>query len=145
MAEEKEFKHVLVGVDDSDDARLAFQYAIGFAKRRSAQLTIVSVLEESNISVYQALDKDYIHGERGELETHIKTYIKQAKDAGVENVNALVAEGNPGETVVKDVIPSVNPDVLIIGSIAKKGLRRRFGSQAAYMAKYSPISVLVIR
>jgi nucleotide-binding universal stress UspA family protein len=34
---------------------------------------------------------------------------------------------------------------LIIGSIAKKGIARHFGSQAAYMAKYAPISVLVIR
>lgn len=62
-----------------------------------------------------------------------------------KKVRSIVAEGNAGETIVKDVIPHVEPDLLIIGSCAKKGLARRFGSQAAYMAKYSPISVLVIR
>ncbi|MTV81539.1 universal stress protein [Secundilactobacillus folii] len=145
MAEKKVFKHVLVGVDDSEDALLAFDYAIGFAKRRDAELTIVSVLEDHNLSVYQALDKDYIHGERADLEVHLQDYVKQAQAAGVEKVNALVTEGNPGEAIVKDVIPHAKPDVLVIGSISKKGLRRRFGSQAAYMAKYAPISVLVIR
>ncbi|GAX00840.1 universal stress protein [Secundilactobacillus silagei] len=139
------FKHILVGVDDSDDARLAFQYAIATAIQRHARLTIVSILESHELSVYEALDKDYIHGERSELDEHIKSYVKQARDAGVEQVDALVSEGKPGEVIVNDVIPHAQADVLIIGSIAKKGLKRRFGSQAAYMAKYAPISVLVIR
>ncbi|MCI1699123.1 universal stress protein [Liquorilactobacillus nagelii] len=140
-----DFKRILVGVDDSGDALLAFNYAIKRAKISNAELVIVSVLESNEMSVYQALSKDYIHGEREELEQHILKYQKQAQDAGVKKVRSIVAEGNAGETIVKDVIPHIEPDLLIIGSCAKKGLARRFGSQAAYMAKYSPISVLVIR
>lgn len=140
-----DFKRILVGVDDSGDALLAFNYAIKRAKISDAELVIVSVLESNEMSVYQALSKDYIHGEREELEQHILKYQKQAQDAGVKKVRSIVAEGNAGETIVKDVIPHIEPDLLIIGSCAKKGLARRFGSQAAYVAKYSPISVLVIR
>ena len=33
----KEFKHILVGVDDSDDAQLAFRYAINRAKSDGAK------------------------------------------------------------------------------------------------------------
>ncbi|UIF28597.1 universal stress protein [Levilactobacillus brevis] len=139
------FKRILVGVDDSADALLAFNYAIHQAKRDDAELVVVSVLENDDMNVYQALDSDYIHGERRELERHIAKYQKQAEDAGVNKVKMLVAEGDPGETIVKDVIPHVKPDLLIVGSEAKKGARKHFGSQAAYMAKYSPISVLVIR
>ena len=139
------FKHILVGVDDSDDARLAFQYAIATAIQRHARLTIVSILESHELSVYEALDKDYIHGERSELDEHIKSYVKQARDAGVEQVDALVSEGKPGEVIVNVGSVHAHADVFILGSIAKRGLKRRFGSQAAYMAKYAPISVLVIR
>lgn len=145
MTKKTEFQHILVGVDDSEDALLAFRYAIATAKQRHSALTVVSILEDNDVNVFQAMDKDYIHGERSELEQHINTYVQQAKDAGVEQVNAVVSEGKPAEVIVKDVIPHVKPDVLIIGSIAKKGLKRRVGSQAAYMAKYAPISVLVIR
>lgn len=145
MTKKTEFQHILVGVDDSEDALLAFRYAIATAKQRHAALTVVSILEDNDVNVFQAMDKDYIHGEHSELEQHINTYVQQAKDAGVEQVNAVVSEGKPAEVIVKDVIPHVKPDVLIIGSIAKKGLKRRVGSQAAYMAKYAPISVLVIR
>ncbi|WP_034992209.1 universal stress protein [Liquorilactobacillus vini] len=142
---EDDFKKILVGVDDSEDALLAFRYAMKRARATNAELIIVSVLESNEMSVYQALSKDYIHGEREDLEKHILKYQKLAQDAGVKKVRSIVAEGNAGEAIVKDVIPHVQPDLLIIGSYSKKGLARHFGSQAAYMAKYAPVSVLVIR
>jgi len=108
-------------------------------------LIIVSILENDDINVSQALSKDYVPGERDELAQHLDKSQKQAQDAGVTKVHTVIAEGEPGETIVKEVIPHVQPDLLIIGSLAKKGIAKHFGSQAAYMAKYAPIAVLVIR
>jgi len=141
----KEFKHILVGVDDSDDAQLAFRYAINRAKSDGAKLTIVSILEQDNKNVYEAMSKDFIHGQRSDLEAHVQQYQKLAEQFGIKDVTTVVDEGDPGETIVKDIIPALKPDLLVIGSISKKGVRRYFGSQAAYMAKHAPISVLVVR
>lgn len=142
---EMKFHKILVGVDDSHDAQLAFYYAVRYAAENDADLYIVSVLESDEMNVYQALDDDYIHGERSQLEKHTLDFKQQALDAGVKNVTTLVAEGDAGKTIVKDVIPHVQPDLLMIGSYDKPGIARRFGSQAAYMSKYAPCSVLVIR
>ncbi|MFD1671062.1 universal stress protein [Agrilactobacillus yilanensis] len=141
----KTFNKILVGVDDSEDAQLAFRYALNRAKVDKAHLVICSILEPDEINVYQALDKDFVHGQRAELEAHLKGYQKLAQQFGIEDVQIVVAEGDAGETIVKKVIPKVEPDVLVIGAESKKGLKRHFGSQAAYMAKYAPISVFVIR
>ncbi|MFC6202849.1 universal stress protein [Lactiplantibacillus nangangensis] len=141
----KEFKHILVGVDDSDDAQLAFRYAINRAKTDGAKLTIVSILEQDNMNVYEAMSKDFVHGQRADLEQHVLQYEKLAKQFGVKEVRSIVDEGDPGETIVKDIIPAIKPDLLVIGSISKQGVRKYFGSQAAYMAKHAPISVLVVR
>ncbi|CAJ1229521.1 MULTISPECIES: universal stress protein [Lactiplantibacillus] len=141
----KEFKHILVGVDDSDDAQMAFRYAINRAKTDGAKLTIVSILEQQNMNVYEAMSKDFIHGQRKDLEEHVVEYQKLAQEFGVKDVNVVVDEGDPGETIVKDIIPAIKPDLLVIGSVSKQGVRKYFGSQAAYMAKNAPISVLVIR
>jgi nucleotide-binding universal stress UspA family protein len=138
-------KRILVGVDDSDDAILAFDYAINLAKSADSELVIVSVLESDEMNVFQALDHDYVHGERIELEQHILKYQKKAQDAGVKNIRCVVTEGDPGETIVEEVIPAIQPDLLVVGAESKKGLSRRFGSQAAYMAKYAPITVTVVR
>ena len=141
----KEFKHILVGVDDSDDAQMAFRYAINRAKTDGAKLTIVSSLEQQNMNVYEAMSKDFIHGQRKDLEEHVVEYQKLAQKFGVKDFNVVVDEGDPGETIVKDIIPAIKPDLLVIGSVSKQGVRKYFGSQAAYMAKNAPISVLVIR
>lgn len=138
-------KRILVGVDDSDDAILALDYAINLATSVNSELVIVSVLESDEMNVFQALDKDYIHGEREELEQHILKYQKKAQDAGVQNVRCVVTEGDPGETIVGEVIPAIKPDLLVVGAEAKSGISRRFGSQAAYMAKYASITVTVVR
>lgn len=139
------FERVLVGVDDSADAQLAFRYAMHRCIKDGSTLIITSILEDSDMNVYQALTKDYVHGERKELEAHMQEYRKVALDAGVKNVELMVAEGDPGETIVKDVIPSCHADLLVIGSLSKKGIKKYFGSQAAYMAKHAPISVMIIR
>lgn len=139
------FKRILVGVDDSEDAQLAFRYAIHEARENKATLIIASVLERDEMNIYQALDKDYIHGEREDLVKHIEKYRQLALRAGVEKVDTIISEGEAGETIVKEIIPAVDPDLLIIGSMSKQGIKKYFGSQAAYMAKYSPISVMVVR
>lgn len=139
------FHTILVGVDDSPDALLAFQYAIAMAKMNQAQLIIASVLESGEMNVYQALDKDYVHGERHALEAHLNDYVRQAKASSLTEVRAMVSEGDPGKTILEEIIPLVHPDLLIIGAKAQKGLAKHFGSQAAYMAKYADISVLIIR
>lgn len=140
-----DYQKILVGVDDSQDAMAAFQYALHRAKADGAALIIASILESGEMNVYQALSKDYVHGERDELEAHIQEYCHLAEQAGITDVRAVIGEGDPGETIVKTIIPKYEPDLLIIGAEAKKGLAKHFGSQAAYMAKHANISVLIVR
>ncbi|ARW20725.1 hypothetical protein S100892_02190 [Pediococcus pentosaceus] len=46
-------KRILVGVDDSEDAVLAFDYAINLAKKSGSELVIVSVLESDEMNVFK--------------------------------------------------------------------------------------------
>ena len=140
-----DLKKILVGVDNSDDAQKAFKCAIKLAQATNAQLLIVTVLEKHDMNVYEVLDDDFIHGKREDVEQHVQEYVKFAEDAGVQDVRGIISEGNPGETIVEDVIPKYHPDLLIVGSLDIKGPKKIFGSQAAAMAKHSPISVLVVR
>ena len=141
----KVFSRILVAVDDSDDAQLAFRFAMNRAKNDDAELVIVSVLEPGQFSIYQVMTPDFIHGKRANLEVHLQHYLNVAERFGIVKARAIIAEGKPGEVIVKQVIPQVDPDLLVIGSVAKKGATKYFGSQAAYMAKYAPTSIMIIR
>jgi len=83
------FNRILVGVDDSEDSKIAFKYAVNHAIQDKAELVIVSILENDEMNVYQALNKDFVHGERAELEKHLIEYKKEAQSAGVSEVLAL--------------------------------------------------------
>lgn len=97
------------------------------------------------MNVYEALNDDYVRNKREDVEKDVQQYIATAQAGGIQDVRGIISEGNPGEKIVKDIIPQYLPDLLIIGSLDKKVPQRFFGNQAAYMAKRTPISVLVIR
>ncbi len=146
--EPKPFKRILVAVDDSPDAQLAFHYAIYRAKADQTELGIVSILETDKFNVYDVLTKEYVLTRRKELDERVLEYTQTAKEMGVEKVSTFVDEGDAAECIVKNVIPVFQPDLLICGSKDKKQNRVKnvfIGSQAAYMAKNSPCSVMVIR
>lgn len=143
----KKFHRILVGVDDAADARAAFSYAVDKAKRDGSELGIVSIFETSSVNVYQALNRDYTHSSREELEKRIDEYVRAAIDYGVDpkKITAIVDQGDrPAERICNHVIPEFEPDLLIVGSISKPGSRKSVGSQASYMVKHSGVSVFVI-
>ena len=135
------FSKIMVGVEESPDALKAFHYAIQKAKEEQAELVIVSILEEKEINVYQSLDKNYWQEQLAKLDKH----QQEALANGIDKVSVIVNEGNPGELIINKLIPLNKPDLLIIGSKSTSKLKSFFGSQAAYMARYAPISVMIIR
>ena len=144
----KKFKKILVGVDDAPDARAAFSYAVDKAKRDGSTLGIVSILETDRVNVYQILDKDYVHSSEDELRQRVNEYVQAAIDYGVdpEKITAIVDRGErPAERICNHVIPAFQPDLLVVGSIGKKGNRKAVGSQASYMSRHAGTSVFVIR
>ena len=60
----RNIKRILVGVDASDDAQLAFRVAIHRARELGADLYIVNVIEDHDINVYEKLDDDFMRRKR---------------------------------------------------------------------------------
>lgn len=140
-----DYTNILVGVDRDDDAQKAFAYAMRRAVRDDAKLTIVSIIETKAFNIYESMSKGHIERERMELKHQIGKYVQMAKDAGVREVACVIDEGDPADIILNDVIPALHPDLLIIGAETKVGLARHFGSHANKLAKYAPISVMIVR
>lgn len=73
------------------------------------------------MNVYEALNDDYVRNKHEDVEKDLQQYIATAQAAGVQDVRGIISEGNPGEKIVEDIIPQYQPDLLIIGSLDKKG------------------------
>lgn len=141
----KEFFSILCGVDESDNAYKAFRYAVKKAANEHTKLTIATVIESDEINVYQALDDDHLKAARKKHEENLLKYQKYALEQGVPETELFIDEGAPAERIINHILPQTHCDLLIIGSRAKHGMKDYFGTSASYMAKNSPISVMIIR
>lgn len=140
------FKSILIGVDENPDAQKAFHYAVERARIDNAKLTIVSIFEIDKLNVYQSMDVAYLKEQRQQLRDHLEKYRQYAEAQGLTDIQLISAEGDPGEVIIKEVLPKTDADLLVIGSSDEKKLfSGYFGSHAAYMAKHAPISVIVVR
>ncbi|MCH4009048.1 universal stress protein [Companilactobacillus sp.] len=141
------YNKVLVAVDDSQDSKLAFNYAIQRCKRDKSELDIVSILEDKDLNSYQILSKKFLNGQRSKLLRELQQDQQTAEKQGVKTVHTYTTEGDDeaGQIIVRDIIPDVKPDLLVIGSKSQHGVEQYFGSQASYMVKHAPISVMVVK
>ncbi|GAK31373.1 possible universal stress protein [Weissella oryzae SG25] len=144
--EPKTFKHVLAAVDDSELGQMTLINAIHQAREDDARLTILSVFESDDLSVFDYFSKNRNQAARDDVERALGRYRKLAEDAGVANVATMLAEGEPGEVIVKDVIPDIHPDLVVIGAHSKDDEDHHyFGSQSKYVANNAPVTVMVVR
>lgn len=140
------FKNILIAVDENPDAQKAFHYAVERARIDGSQLTIVSIFEIDKLNVYQSMDKNYIKAQRNTLKENLEKYRFYAADQGVTTVHLIAGEGDPGDVLLKQLLPGSEYDLLVIGSSDEKKLfSGYFGSHAAHIVKHAPISVMVVR
>ncbi|CAJ1193294.1 universal stress protein [Companilactobacillus nantensis] len=142
-----DYSKILICVDSDDfvSSKNAFNYACSLAKHHDAELGIVSVLETGDLNIFQSLDPEVLKERREEIKELLEMYGEKAEDFGVKNIHLMVTEGTPGTTIVDKVIPSFEPDLVIVGVEEKNRTRNTIGSQAAKIVNNSRCSVSVIR
>lgn len=142
-----DYSKILICVDSDDfvSSKNAFNYACSLARHHDAELGIVSVLETGDLNIFQSLDPEVLKERREEIKELLETYGEKAEEFGVKNIHLMVTEGTPGTTIVDKVIPSFEPDLVIVGVEEKNRTRNTIGSQAAKIVNNSRCSVSVIR
>lgn len=140
------FKTILVAVDDSEQGQNALANGIHQAQEDDSVLVILSVLELGELSTFETFNKDYVEKQRGEIRANLDRYERIAKENGIKNVEKLYAEGSTaGEVIINFGIKETNADLVVIGAHSKRGITAHMGSQASYVGRRAPISVLIVR
>lgn len=142
-----EYSKILICVDSDDfvSSKNAFNYACSLAKHYNAELGIVSVLETGDLNIFQSLDPEVLKNRREEIKELLEVYGEKATDYGVKDIHLMVTEGTPGTVIVDKVIPSFDPDLVIVGVEKKNKNRNTIGSQASKIVNGAKVAVSVIR
>lgn len=139
------YKNILVAVDGSEQAELAFKKAIAITKRNDATLIITHVLDDrfGAVSAYAPgiMDEVEVHGK--EL---LESYENQAKEAGITKIETHLAHGSPKVKIAKQVAPLFHADLIICGATGLNAFERLLmGSVSEHITRCAKCDVLVVR
>lgn len=149
-----EYKHILVGVDGSRQAKRALDKAIAVALRNQAELIIVTIMSGgdyvglgNNTQVgFGYVDQQVMDESRQALETLVDQYRQKAQEAGVERVVTSVFYGHAKVDLAKSLPKEYQADLIMLGATGVNVVERMLlGSTASYVVANAVCDVLVVR
>jgi nucleotide-binding universal stress UspA family protein len=117
-----DIQHILVGVDFSDESRLAAQTALALAARHGSDVTLIHICELHEWpSWLDYRNRDTADG----LEARLEEYVRADRDRfqgwsesvapGERRVHQVLKRGRPDRALL-DAIREMSPDLVVMGS-----------------------------
>ena len=148
------YQRILLTDDGSEVSRLAIPHAVTLARGSSASvlaLRISDAVGESPRDVSSESWGTYVERARGavepiEAEPHLSDVVTALREAGVQEIGALVVKGDAGDAIV-EVARRTGCDLIVMSTTGRSGFRRVvLGSVANHVVRHSPgIPVLLCR
>lgn len=105
----------LVVADDSDEFRLALQYACKAATGHRAHVGILKILDDSEFQHWGAIEEKIKREQRMQAETYIWTVAGLANEVGGVIPSVYFTEGDPHDALIKTINGDQNIVKLVLG------------------------------
>ncbi|WP_342575636.1 universal stress protein [Solibacillus sp. FSL K6-1781] len=138
----KTYKNIVVAIDFSEKAKVAFERGMNIARLTDATLHLVSVIDTHSFGSVEAYDLKYAKALTEKTLDQLKEYKVIAEQAGVKNVQVSVEEGSP-----KAVLTNLaDTDLIIVGATGlNRAERFLLGSVSENVVRSAKCDVLVVR
>lgn len=145
------YQKILVGIDGSKQADMAFDKAVETAKLNKAQLYLLSVINDEKIpsggpNGYSLVDRSIYQPAIDTMEKRLNEYKKKAQAAGITDVVTEVKVGNAKLELAENYPKNNGIDLIVIGATGLNMIGRLIvGSTAAYTIREAPCDVTVVK
>ena len=141
-----EYDRILVAVDGSHEAELAFKKAIGMAKRNNAILNLLHVVDTRAYTTMTKHVPDIDSEVFEDGKELLDKYKKEAQEAGVSEVNVFITPGSPKKAISHDYAKRLDADLIVCGAQGLNAFEHyMMGSVSQHIVRHSPCDVLVVR
>lgn len=143
---QQQYDNILVAIDGSYEAEVAFHKAIEIAKRNKATLNILHVIDTRTFQDVSSFDSTMVEQVTETAKKSIAQYSKTAKEQGAKNVITKIEYGAP-KTIIARKYPMDNKiNLIVIGATGLNAVERLLiGSVTEYVTRNAPCDVMVIR
>lgn len=138
-------QHMLAPVDFSSPSLAALEYAIQFASRSGARLTLLHVLEPVYHDLELGLGQiEQEPAKRAHWEAHLAELATLVRSFGLP-AESVVCGGIPSDSILACALQR-QCDLIVMGTHGRRGLSRmRFGSVAEAVLRQATCPVLTVR
>ncbi|MBI3353360.1 MAG: universal stress protein [Nitrospirae bacterium] len=133
---------ILLAMDGSSYSEGAIREAIGFAKRCSSSLYIVSTLETN--PEYETIGSNVFEKEEAEVMAYLESIKAMAANEGLKCETILRKSTDSSQAIVEEAIEK-KVDIIVIGRRGRKGIvKLLMGEVSAKVIGHAPCNVLVV-
>jgi len=142
-----QYERILVPIDGSDEAYLAFKKAVQAATEyTSRQLILAHVIDIRSLQTPTGFDGDFSEEILRQTRAVFDDYTAYAKDKGVTSIETVIEYGSPKMMIAKELPKKYHPDLIMMGATGLNAVERLFiGSVSDYVIRNAICDVLVVR
>lgn len=140
------YENIMVAVDGSKGADLAFVKGVHSALRNHAKLIIAHVVDTRALQSVSTFDADVYEELQQEAKDLMAGYEERAKAAGVTDVKTVIEMGNPKTLLAKTIPDQEHVDLILVGATGLNAFERLLvGSSSEYILRHTSVDLLVVR
>lgn len=142
----QQYSKILVAVDGSYEAELAFRKAVEVAKRNKAHLFLIHVIDTRAFQNVSSFDSAMVEQVTETSKSTMEEYVKTAQDAGLEDVSYSIEYGAPKTIIGREFPKKHDIDLIMIGATGLNAVERLLiGSVTEFVTRTSTCDILVVR
>ena len=141
-----EYSKILVPVDGSNEARLAFEKAIEVAKRNRAQVIIAHIIDTRVLQTPTGFEGNFNEEIQRQTENLFQEYRQYAQEHDFNDIDFVLEYGSPKVYISKNIPKDYQIDLIMMGATGLNAVERLFiGSVSEYVIRNANCDVLVVR
>ncbi|UTC08917.1 universal stress protein UspA [Latilactobacillus curvatus] len=142
----QQYKHILVAIDGSYEAELAFRKAVEVALRNNGQLHLIHVIDTRAFQNISSFDSAMVEQVTETAKKTMDEYIVTANELGLKDVDYSIEYGAPKSLIAREVPEKKISDLIMIGATGLNAVERLLiGSVTEYVTRTAVCDVLVVR
>lgn len=142
----QQYRTIMVAVDGSAEAELAFKKAVNVANRNEATLLIAHVIDTRAFQTVSSFDGMLAEQATEMAKQTLEDYTKYAKEHDCTDITTVIEYGSPKPIIAKQLPKDHDVDLIMLGATGLNAVERLFiGSVSEYVIRNAACDVLVVR